>query len=180
MNWKLRLIKAVVPKKQFQFLLFLGVKRFIQYSFAQRVLRINSHVPWPVHWSSVVSHPNKIKRADTLPLLGHHFSCYIQAINGIEIGKNVRYGPNVHIISANHDILDYDVHPKCDPIKIDDHCWIGSGTTILPGVHLGEHVVVAAGSVVNKSFPKNTLIGGVPAKVIRELDPYKGKKEWKP
>lgn len=158
---------------QKKYIRFLGVKRYLQIFLFQRVFRINSKVPWPVHWSSVVTHPHKIKRASFLPILGHHFGCYIQAKNGIEIGKNVRYGPNVHIISANHDLNDYDKHPKGKPIIIEDNCWIGSGSIILPEVHLEEHVIVAAGSVVTKSFPKNTMVGGIPAKVIKQLEPYK-------
>lgn len=143
---------------------------------AQRLLRINSHVPWPVHWSSVVTHPNKIKTKSGLPILGHHFGCYIQARNGIEIGLNLRYGPNIHIVSASHDLNNYEKHEVCGPIVIGDNCWIGAGAIILPGVRLGNHVVVAAGSVVTKSFERDdVLIGGVPARVLKELSGYEGK-----
>lgn len=99
-------------------------------------------------------------------------------MNGIRVGKNVRYGPNVHIISANHSLVDYDEHPDCGPIVIGDNCWIGAGSIILPAVHLNEHVVVAAGSVVTKSFGPNVLIGGTPAKIIKNLPPYEGDSNW--
>ena len=104
--------------------------------------------------------------------------CYIQALNGIEIGRNVRIGPNVCIISANHNIDDFGKHDKAPPIVIGDNCWLGAGCNILPGVVLGKHVIVAAGAVVTKSFADNCIIGGVPAKFIREIGPYKGKADW--
>lgn len=104
--------------------------------------------------------------------------CYIQAINGIEIGKNVRMGPSIKIISANHDILNFDKHIKCKPIKIGDNCWIGANAIILPGVELEDHVIVAAGSVVTKSFTKNCVIGGVPARVLKKINAYSCNSDW--
>lgn len=174
MNKKV-LIKKILPKKLSTYLLFLGSKRLVQYFILQRVFRINSHVPWPVHWSSIVTHPKKIKRKSILPILGHHPGCYIQANNGIEVGVNLRYGPNVHIVSASHDLNDYEKHTKTNPIRIGDNCWIGAGVIILPGVEIGNHVVVAAGSVVTKSFGNDVLIGGIPAKELKRLETYKGK-----
>jgi acetyltransferase-like isoleucine patch superfamily enzyme len=55
-----------------------------------------------------------------------------------------------------------------EPIKIGNHVWIGMNSTILKGVTLGDNSIVAAGSVVTKSFPNNVLIAGVPAKIIKE------------
>jgi len=110
--------------------------------------------------------------------MGHHPGCYIQAKNGIRIGKNVRYGPNVHMISANHSLADYDRHEEGPPIVVGDNCWIGAGSILLASVTLGSHVVVAAGSVVTKSFGDDVLIGGVPAKIIKKLSPYKGDPNW--
>jgi len=171
---KRELAKKVFPKRLATKIIFLGPKRLLLYFIFQRIFRVNSHVKWPVHWSSIVTHPNKIKRKSELPYLGHHAGCYIQANNGIEIGVNLRYGPNVHIVSASHDILDYEKHIVTQPIVIGDNCWIGAGSIILPGVRLGNHVVVAAGSVVTKSFPDDCLVGGVPAKIIKNIAPYTG------
>lgn len=172
---KKKIIKKILPKKVATRLIFLGIKRYLQYIFFQRILRINSNVKWPVHWSSIVTHPSNIYKKSELPLLGHHPGCYIQANNGIYIGVNLRYGPNVHIVSASHDVNDYEKHIHSKPIKIGDNCWIGAGSIILPEVELGNHVVVAAGSVVTKSFGDNLLIGGIPAKEIKKLDLYVGK-----
>ena len=55
------------------------------------------------------------------------------------------------------------------PVTIGNDVWIGGNVTILPGVNIGNNVVVAAGAVVTKDVPDNSLIGGVPAKIIREL-----------
>lgn len=175
---KLKILK-LLPYKFAVTLNFLGIKRYIQFFFFQRILRINSHVSWPVHWSSIIVKPQNIHQKGVLPFLGHHPACYIQANGKIEIGLNLRYGPNVHFISANHDLCDYAIHAKSEKIKIGDNCWIGSGSIVLSGAVLGNHVVVAAGSVVNKKFPNNVLIGGVPAKIIKELKEYKGDSHWK-
>ncbi|MBE9481798.1 MAG: acyltransferase [Bacteroidetes bacterium] len=157
---------------------YIGLKNMVIYFIFQRILRINSHVPWPVHFSSVVIHPNKIKRNYWRPYLGYMPGCYIQAINGIEIGKNLRTGPGIKIISSNHDINNFDKHTTNKPIKIGDNCWIGANAIILPGVELRDHVIVGAGSVVTKSFPSNCVIGGVPAKIIKKIDDYSGNSNW--
>lgn len=154
---------------------YIGSKSIVTYFFFQRILRINSHVPWPVHWSSIVSSPNKIILHDWRPFLGFMPGCYIQAMNGIEIGLNVRVGPSVKIISASHDIYQFDKHTKGKPIKIGNNCWLSANCIILPEVELGEHTIVAAGAVVTKSFTEgNCIIGGVPAKVIKKISEYKG------
>jgi maltose O-acetyltransferase len=59
---------------------------------------------------------------------------------------------------------------KAAPVRIGNDVWIGGNVTILPGVTIGNNVVVAAGAVVNKDVPDNSLVGGVPAKLIRELE----------
>ena len=151
---------------------YLGHMRYFNFFFFQRILRVNSNVPWPVHHSSHVTQPERVVQKEALPFLGMSPACYIQAINGIHVGHNVLHGPNVHIISANHDLNDFSVHPKIGPIVLGDNCWIGAGSIILGGVELAEHVVVAAGSVVTKSFGPNVLIGGIPAKVLKDLPEY--------
>lgn len=158
---------------------YIGVKNILIYFFFQRILRINSHVSWQVHWSSIVISPEKIKLKYWRPFPGYMPGCYIQASNGIEIGKNVRIGPGVKIVSASHDMYDFDLHTKYDPIKIGDNCWLAANSIILPGVELGNHTIVAAGAVVTKSFYEgNCILGGVPAKVIKKIDNYKGEVLW--
>jgi acetyltransferase-like isoleucine patch superfamily enzyme len=168
--FNVKLVKKLIKRVN-----YIGLKNTIVYFFFQRILRINSHVPWPVHFSSIVSNPEKIKINYWRPYPGYMPGCYIQAINGIEIGKNVRMGPGIKIISANHNILDFNKHITEKQIKIGDNCWIGANAVILPGVELGDHIIVAAGAVVSKSFlEENCIIGGVPANIIKKIDKYTG------
>lgn len=80
------------------------------------------------------------------------------------------FGPAVTIATVGHP-----VNPKMreymytDPVTIEDNCWIGSGTTICPGVHIGENSVIRAGSVVVHDIPANSVAVGNPCKVIREI-----------
>lgn len=153
----------------------LGPKRTLQYWFAQRILRVNSHVPWPMHWASTAIRPDRIRRAEKRNYLGTLPGAYLQAQNGIEIGRNFRMGPDVKLVSANHDPADYLKSEPAPPIIIGDNVWIGANTVVLPGVRLGNHVIVGAGSVVTRSFPEDDLlIAGVPAEKIRSLPPYEG------
>ena len=91
----------------------------------------------------------------------------------VHIGDNVMIGPNTLISTVNHPIS-----PKgrrnhlgiAKPVKIGDDVWIGGNVTILPGVTIGNNVVVAAGAVVTKDVPDNCIVGGVPAKKIRDIE----------
>ncbi len=146
----------------------------LKHWFIQKIFRINSHVPWPVHPTSKVICPNRIKRGTRTPGLAN--CCHIDGRNGIEIGRNVWIGPRVSIISMNHDPSDYRKYVNVQPVIIQDNCWLASNCIILPGVHLGPHTIVAAGAIVTKSFPEgNQILGGVPAKIIKKIGQYEGK-----
>lgn len=151
----------------------LGPKVILRTLLYQKMLRINGRVPWPVHPSTDIKAPEKIARGTRFP--GLSACCHIDGRNGIEFGKNVWVGPNVSIISMNHDMLDFRRFKGANPIRIGDNSWLGTRTVILPGVELGSHTVVAAGAVVTHSFPEgDQVIGGVPARIIRKLEPYHG------
>lgn len=155
---------------------YYGWRRLFKYFFFQRILRINSHVPWLCHWSSEVLSVERIKCKDWNADPGYSIGSYIQAANGIEFGRNMMLGPGVKIVSANHDLNDYEKHLEAKPIKIGDNAWLGSNVVITAGVELGPHTVVAANAVVTKSFPEgNCVLAGVPAKIIKQLPDYKGK-----
>lgn len=139
--------------------------------FQQKILGINRNVPWPVHRTSVIRAPHKIVRGNRNP--GLSMGVYMDGRNGIILGNNVLLGPRSSIISMNHDLCDFDRFLPAEPVRIGDNCWLGAGAIVLPGVQLGNHVVVAAGAVVTKSFLEDDiLIGGVPARVIKKLGPY--------
>ena len=96
--------------------------------------------------------------------------CRFQDQGGIVIGDDVLIGHNTVLATLNHDdapALRASLHPA--PIVIGDRVWIGSNATILPGVTVGEGAIVAAGAVVSRDVPPNTIAGGVPARVIRAL-----------
>ena len=102
----------------------------------------------------------------------HSPGCYFQAINAkIIIGKGTLIGPNCGLITTNHDINNLKEHLEGKEIKIGENCWIGMNTVILPGVELGNHTIVGAGSIVTKSFPEgDCIIVGNPAKIIKNLN----------
>ena len=154
----------------------IGFKKLLSYAFFQKILRVNGSVPWPVHWTSLITDWKNIKLKSHPPFPGFMPGQYIQAINGIEFGENVIVGPGTKIVSASHDLDDFKKHKEVGPIIIGDNCWIASNVVILPGVELGNHTIVAAGAVVSGSFKEeNQVLGGVPAKVIKKLGPYSSK-----
>jgi len=182
------LVKAVlrplVPRSWRTQIEIMGWPLWRRYFFFQRILGANSGVPWPVHWASTVSTPKwgriEFNKTDQR-FPGYMPGQYIQAMNGIVLGNNVLLGPGVKLISASHNLCDFDIHDPADPIVIGDNCWLGADAIVLPGVRLGNHVVVAAGSVVTKSFPESDiLLAGVPARMIKKLGPYVGKTRRKP
>lgn len=100
-----------------------------------------------------------------------NYDCFIQGSGRVIIGDDVYIGPGVAIFSENHNYKKANKKIKEQGITlkkviIEDDVWIGARATILAGVHLKYGCVVGAGAVVTKSFPKFSVIGGVPAKII--------------
>lgn len=146
-----------------------SIREHLHYVLWQRVLGINRRAPWPVHFTSRVVAPGRVKLGRA-SYPGDMPGCYIQATNGLEIGDYCLFGPNVGLISANHDPADPRRHLAAPPIRLGDHCWVGFGAVILPGVELGPRTTVGAGAVVTKSFPEGyCVLAGNPARVIRHL-----------
>lgn len=112
--------------------------------------------------------------------IGNGFSCntncHINASIGgeISIGKNILVGPNVVIRTANHNFNDKEKpmnqqgHNFAD-IQVADNVWIGANSVILGGVKIGEGSIIAAGAVVNKNVEPFTIVGGVPAKILKSI-----------
>lgn len=92
--------------------------------------------------------------------------------NKVEFGDNVFIGPNCGFYTAGHP-LDYVSRNKgleyAKPIKIGNNVWIGGNVCVLPGVTIGDNVVIGAGSVVTKDIPANCLVAGNPGKIIKKL-----------
>jgi acetyltransferase-like isoleucine patch superfamily enzyme len=107
--------------------------------------------------------------------VGHHVfvnqNCTFYDLGGLDISDDVMIGPNVSIITAGHPLEPSQRRAATvgKPIVIERGVWIAAGAIIIGGVTVGQHSVVAAGSVVTKDVPANTLVGGNPARVIRSI-----------
>lgn len=108
--------------------------------------------------------------------VGSNFYCNLDCIfldvNKITIGDNVMVGPRVSFYTAGHP-TDAEIRNEALefglPITVKDNVWIGGNVVILPGVTIGKNSIVAAGAVVTKDVPDNVIVGGNPARVIREI-----------
>ena len=97
-------------------------------------------------------------------------ACSFLDMGGITLEDDVLIGPKVNLITENHPIDPTDRRALiCKPIVIKRNAWIGAAATILPGVTIGENAVVAAGAVVSKDVPANTVVGGVPARHLKNI-----------
>lgn len=140
--------------------------------FFQRVLRINGRCKFSVHYTSQITNGEEItfgyRGQYSLAVSG---GLYIQAINGVDIGSNVLIAPGVKIISADHSFEkgERQQHLASKRLVIGDYCWLGANVVILPGVTLGNNVIVGAGSIVTKSFPESVIIAGNPARILKTI-----------
>lgn len=102
-----------------------------------------------------------------------NYDCVLLDICPITIGDNCMLAPNVKLYTASHPIEAAKRNSGLEngaPISLGDNVWIGGNATLLPGVTLGDNVVVGAGSVVTRSFPADVVIAGNPARVIRSIE----------
>ncbi|MEI5990968.1 chorismate mutase [Enterococcus crotali] len=102
-----------------------------------------------------------------------NFNSIFLDICPITIGDNCMFGPNAQLYTATHPLHPVKRNSGLEygkPITLGNNVWLGGGVVITPGVTLGDNVVVAAGAVVTKSFPDNCVIGGNPAKIIKEIE----------
>lgn len=99
--------------------------------------------------------------------INHSLTC--MAAGGISIGDGTQIGPNVTIVTTNHDFKNRNVL-RCKGVHIGKNVWIGACAAIMPGVKIGDNAVIAGGAVVTKDVEPNAIVGGNPAKVIKYLD----------
>lgn len=98
-------------------------------------------------------------------------ACSFLDLGGITIDDNVMIAPRVNLTSESHPISVKDRKTlTVGHIHIKQNAWIGINATIFPGVTIGENSVVAAGAVVDKDVPDNTIVGGIPAKMIKQIN----------
>jgi len=141
--------------------------------FKQKIKGYNKEAYWPMDFTSkVVGVQNIFVGIGTNP--GINPGCYIQGSGKLYFGNYCIFGPNVGILSGNHNLYDNRKYSTDLVTKLGDYCWVGMNSVILPGVKLGDFTIVAAGAVVTKSFEEGyCVIGGNPAKIIKTLEPEK-------
>lgn len=119
-----------------------------------------------------------------------NYHCTFLDVAPITLGDGVLIGANVTLATPNHPFLAEERLPAeypdghhnlefASPITIKDGCWICSSVTICGGVTIGENSIIAAGAVVNRDIPPNSIAAGIPAKVIRKIDEHDRINVWK-
>lgn len=102
-------------------------------------------------------------------------SAILSASGGIEFEDGVMAAPGLRIATINHDMNERHTKYTYGKVTVKKNAWLGLNVTICPGVTIGEYAVVGAGAVVTKDVPAYAVVGGVPAKVIKMLDPAEQK-----
>lgn len=101
-------------------------------------------------------------------------ACTFMDRGGITIEDKVLIAPKVNLITINHPLSpsrrEKGISTICRPITVKRNAWIGAAATIMPGVTVGENSIVSAGAVVTRDVPPNTIVAGVPAKVIKNIE----------
>lgn len=96
--------------------------------------------------------------------------CEFMDRGGITIGDRVLFDPKVNLITIGHPIDPENRRSTiCAPIVIKENAWIAVGASIMPGVTIGENAIVSAGAVVTRDVPPNTIVAGIPARIVKNI-----------
>ena len=127
--------------------------------------------------NSVVESYSCINNAVGDVIIGDHTRIGIHntIIGPVTIGSHVNLAQGITVTALNHNFSDTtrridEQGISTNPVTIEDDVWIGANAVILPGVTIGQHAVVAAGAVVTADVPANTVVGGVPARIIKKIN----------
>ncbi|MBM7650247.1 maltose O-acetyltransferase [Bacillus ectoiniformans] len=102
-----------------------------------------------------------------------NFDCVILDVCEVRIGDNCLLAPGVHIYTAAHPIDPIKRKSGVEfgkPVTIGNNVWIGGRAVINPGIEIGDNAIIASGAVVTKDVPKNTVVGGNPAKILKNVE----------
>lgn len=142
---------------------------FIRHLYYRKVMGVTIRKGSSIHLRVFIQGANPLKKRG---IIGENTSIgrntYLDLRGGLEIGNNVSISPDVKIITAQHKVDSSNFEYIAKDIKINNYVWIGTGAIILPGVEIGEGAVVAAGSIVTKNINAYEVVGGNPAKKIKE------------
>ena len=118
-----------------------------------------------IHWRAEFYAPERIVVGERCTIGD---SCFLDGRSGLELGDDVNIGSHVTIYTRQHDVDSPDFAEVGAPVTIGRHAWVASHAIVLPGVTIGEGAVVAAGAVVTKDVGPFLMVGGNPARPIRE------------
>ena len=147
-----------------------GYKWALKSIWTRNILRIAPPAPWPItihatiyDYNNVIFHPDDLNNFQSFGVYWQNFSAKIY------IGYGTYIGPNVGLITAQHEIDNLDTHTPGKDIVLGKHCWIGMNSIIMPGVIIGDRTIIGAGSIVTRSFPDGDVtVAGNPAKIIKK------------
>jgi acetyltransferase-like isoleucine patch superfamily enzyme len=156
-------------------------KIYLLFTRLMRKIRMNAIRPlFKSHGKNFIFDPFGIYSYNTIEVGDDVFigpgAVLSASVSGIIFGNKIQLGPNVTMMGGDHNTTVigkymYDVIEKLPendlPIIIEDDVWIGTGAIILKGVRIGEGAIIASGALVNKNVPSYSIVGGVPAKVLK-------------
>lgn len=134
----------------------------LRHWYYRRVLRYTIGRESSIHMGTFVTGMN-IRIGDNVVI---NRRVYLDGRVGVRLGNNISISPEAYLVSLEHDPNDPHFATRGAEIVVDDHVWIGARAMVMPGVHIGEGAVVAAGAVVTKDVEPYQIVGGIPAKPI--------------